>query len=281
MLLDLSDTHAHQLMSESGIPRGVAQAHGWRSVTEAQARRLLDRPDVASGGILMAYPGCADGFFRLRLDQPLPTRADGHPAKYLQPRGTTPRLFIPALPVVERALATPGTELWVTEGEKKALCAALHGIPCVGIGGVWNWGRRPSSTDSVIELLPDWHRVGVKGRKIVLVGDSDLAGRPPNDAAGWALRTLARALRVAGAVWVTTLILPGATWAEALDGQSKTGLDDYLALQGHSPGDLRRLAQDEARGRMNGVHRTVLSPVGAIEPAVAARMWAAALGNGG
>jgi hypothetical protein len=41
-----------------------------------------------------------------------------------------------------------GLRMVITEGEKKALCATLSGIPCIGLGGVNSYatGERSATT---------------------------------------------------------------------------------------------------------------------------------------
>ncbi len=59
----------------------------------------------------------------------------GKPAKYLQPPGTPLRAYYPVASLP--GLREPGTPVYLTEGEKKALAMAQLGLVAVGIGGVW------------------------------------------------------------------------------------------------------------------------------------------------
>ena len=72
-------------------------------------------------------------FVRVRPDRPF---ADG--GKYLVPKGSANRLYIPP-GVTAAQLADPTLLLILTEGEKKALKGAEVGLLCVALGGVYNW----------------------------------------------------------------------------------------------------------------------------------------------
>lgn len=225
---NLLPSHAQELEEKSGIPAEIALAHGWRSVSAEEARELLGWGDVPSGGIFMPYPG-TDGFFRIRFDSPPPGGG-----KYAQPR-ELPRLFVPALPVMEEALRRESqAAIYVTEGEKKALCAAVRGLPTVGLGGVRSWGKGG-------ELLPDWDNIPIEGRVFVLIGDSDLRGRPAADSAANALPELAEKLYLRGAQSVRVVYLPGPAYGEE---GGKVGLDDFLAVQGRSVEEFLEIARN-------------------------------------
>jgi len=59
--------------------------------------------------------------------------------RYWQPSGTVPRLYLPPFLRWNSLLKDEETPLYITEGEKKAARACKDGIPCIGLGGVWNW----------------------------------------------------------------------------------------------------------------------------------------------
>ena len=114
--------------------------------------------------------------------------------------------------------ADPSVTMYVTEGEKKAACACINGIPCAALGGVWNWTSKKKIDTP---LIPDLMGFNFKDRDVVLVFDSDVNA---NSLVRDALNALARELVKLGAR-VFKVILP-------LEADKKTGLDDYLLEAG-------------------------------------------------
>jgi len=138
--------------------------------------------------------------------------------KYLQPPGTPPRIYLP--PTVEWALITENAEtpLIITEGEKKSAAVCKMGLPCIGLGGVWNFQQK----DTSVSLLPDLTKFNWVGRKVTLVYDSDWsANKDVRKAAG----VLARRLAERGAEVKSALL-------SAAPGGGKVGVDDFLMARG-------------------------------------------------
>jgi hypothetical protein len=129
------------------------------------------------------------------------------------------------------ALATPGLQLLLAEGWKKALAALSAGWAAVALPGV-QMGRRvgPDGAERLIAEL----QLLAPGRRWLIAFDAE--ARPVTAAkVGAAAGALARALRAAGGrVEIARLpLLPGA---------DKTGLDDLLAAAG--PEALERALAD-------------------------------------
>jgi hypothetical protein len=210
---------------------------GWMSVrTARQLGPCLAFPYLDAAGQLMTFTA-GDGrdrpFVRLKPAKP---RADaknkGRTIKYEAPAGAPCRAYFP--PDSRAALADPAVPLLVTEGEKKALAADQHGLPCVGLGGVWAWVVRRERDEAgkgigPRELIPDLAAVTWAGRVVTIVYDSDLAAKPDVQ---WARWCLAEVLREHGAD-VRVADLPAGP-----DG-AKCGLDDFLVA--HGPDPLRAL----------------------------------------
>ena len=153
------------------------------------------------------------GFYRVRLHDG-PKDSKGKPLRYLQPRNASPRLYFAPGVRWGVVLDSAASELWITEGEKKAACACKVGIPTIGIGGVWNWqvkGKPIADLDGVV-----W-----RGRKVRVVFDSDVAH---NQQVRSAMRALVRELEDRGAS-VGVTFLPE-------DEKGKVGLDDYIVRHG-------------------------------------------------
>ena len=139
---------------------------------------------------------------------------DSDSVKYLQPAGTSPEIYFPPWISWLRVI-NDRTPLLITEGEKKAACAAKHGFPTLGLGGVDSW-RRGGRPLPVLEELPI-----SDGRIVYIVFDVDAK---PNPRVRRAETALATYLSVRGAnVFIVTL--------PAAAGQ-KVGLDDFLVTQG-------------------------------------------------
>src|SRR3990172_8011790 len=171
-----------------------------------QVRHVLVFPyDGASHGALWRRD---DEFVRCKLFPPV-SDGQGHTIRYYQRAGTPPRLYIPAR--ARAALADPAVALLITEGEKKALKANQEDLPCVAVGGLWNWqaGGRP---------IADLDRIDWYERETVIVPDSDVWTRPDLLQPVFAL---GKELETRGAK-VNVLKLPSGQ-----DG-AKVGLDDYL-----------------------------------------------------
>ena len=185
---------------------GRAQLH---SGSAAEVRDLLGY-GVDGGGLIIPYDS---DYSRVRIDNPGP---DGK--RYRSPKDGGNRLYVPAI-LDASVLADVSVPLYITEGEFKALKATQEGIPCVALAGVWSWKMRLHGKSFTI---PSLNRVPWKGRKAIVVFDSDLADKP---AVAWAEHGLVEELRGRGAE-VYVLRLP-----DGLRG-AKLGLDDYLVEHG-------------------------------------------------
>lgn len=222
--------HAASL-AESGITPEHARARGYVSV---DTKKRLEQLGVTKAG--RNVPGLLvpqllkqgeTWGYQYRPD--VPRCRDGKPVKYETPTGQRNGLDVP--PGVGAALEDPTVPLWVTEGVKKADAAALAGLCCVALPGVWSWrGRNPHGGKVAIA---DWHDVALNDRRVILAFDSDVVRKR---AVRRALDELAGYLASKGAK-VGYLHLPH-------HDETKTGLDDYLTA-GHTADDLRRLVRPE------------------------------------
>ena len=179
-------------LRKSGLTDETITAQLIRSVPPPVIPRLLgfDIPAVRSA-LLFPFRAPAGGFMdhvRVKIFPSL-TDADGHTIKYLQPKGTAPRLYFVAS-CLERTLRSD-EPLWITEGEKKACCVAQLGYPVVGLVGVQGWHAKGSCL-----LLPDFDAIRLRGRTVELLPDSDYQTNPDVERA---IRSLAHALAARGA----------------------------------------------------------------------------------
>jgi hypothetical protein len=210
-----------------------------RSVDREEAARLLarDPSSLESGGIYIEYPNTGGRFFAIRFDVP-PRNAEGKETKYLRPAGRRNALFVPLGFDPDTA-----TEIWLTEGEFKALSAWLRGLPVVAVPGVDSWRTRPDSeplADAIlaaqdaetrdlpdeVALLPELNRRW-DGKSWVLWYDSDISREHP----AWrAFPRLAEQLYRLGAESVKILTVPAVA-------AGKCGLDDYILAREAEGGD--------------------------------------------
>lgn len=249
----LSEAHKSRLLTKYGIDpdnpvvRDMVSAGLLRSVDREEAARLLarDPEELESGGIYLEYPGTRGSVFTIRFDVP-PRGPDGKEKKYLRPPGQRNALFVP--PGLDLNAAE---EIWLTEGELKALCAWTRGLPVVAVAGVacWRTRTRDPLAEAVLSdkearladvpdeaaLIPELNRPWT-GKRWVLWYDSDIT----REHQAWPFfGRLAEQLYRLGAAEVKVLNVPGV-------GSGKTGLDDYILAREREGGDpateLRALA---------------------------------------
>jgi hypothetical protein len=175
-------------LRKSGLTDDTIAANLIRSVPPAMIGRLLgfDMPAVRSA-LLFPFRSPDRGFMnhvRMKVFPSL-TDASGHTIKYLQPRGSCPRLYF--VSACLREVLEGESPLWFVEGEKKALAVAQLGLPAVGICGVQGW-RRPGGE----ELLEDFDAIPLTGRVVEILPDADFQTNPHVERA---IRQFARALR--------------------------------------------------------------------------------------
>ena len=211
--------HQEQLEHASAIAPDVLAERGYRSVTASDPGLAGFADYQRAAGILipLGTPDGSNGRYQLRRDRERvttdPETGKQRAAKYEQATGQPHRLDVH--PRNLAALADPSVPLWVTEGVKKGDALTSAGRCTIALGGVWCWRK---------ECLPDWDRVALRGRTVLIAFDSD-AETNPNVAK--ARDALAAFLTERGAL-VRIVHLPPAP-----DG-SKVGADDFLA----SGGDL-------------------------------------------
>ncbi|HZK37200.1 MAG TPA: DUF3854 domain-containing protein [Aeromicrobium sp.] len=220
-----------QMLAESGITPEHARARGYVTVdTKVRLERLGITPPGRNVPGLLVPSLRVDGScwgYQYRADHP--RIRSGKTVKYETPTSQRNGLDVP--PGVGPALADPTVPLWVTEGCKKADAAALAGLACVALPGVWSW--RGTNGNGGKTAISDWHDVALNGRRVILAFDSDVTRKRPVRSA---LNELAGYLTSKGAK-VGYCHLPD-------DDPGKTGLDDFLAA-GHDAAQLLALVRPE------------------------------------
>jgi hypothetical protein len=161
-------------LRKSGLTDDTIAAQFLRSAPPAMIGRLLgfDLPAIRSA-MLLPFRSPRGGFMdhvRVKIFPTL-TDADGHSIKYLQRRGTGPRLYFVGACLAEVLEGT--APLWLCEGEKKALAVAQLGLPAVGFCGVEGW-----HTKGERGLLGDFGAIRLRDRIIEVLPDGDYQSNP-------------------------------------------------------------------------------------------------------
>jgi hypothetical protein len=213
----LTEDHKQKLATKYGFAEDRIkyweERNALSSLSPEQVCAHLGRTDIISSGILIRYP--ENGASAVRLDEPFKGK-DGNDRKYLRGSGTYNHVFNPGLDLDQ------SKELWITEGELKALCGFDHDLPIVALSGIWCWKTSGSNGEKLSDeegLLPDLARVQWSGKKVVLFYDSDIT---PGHKAYDAFPRLAEQLYRLGADEVKIISLP------PLEKDQKTGLDDFI-----------------------------------------------------
>jgi hypothetical protein len=190
-------------------------------VTEADATAL--KLPSATIGYKIPYfdiDGKPTTFFRARFLEDtrkgFAAYTDKKPIKYGQPNGSVTEVYLPPL-VNWRTILGKEVPIVITEGEKKAACATKHGIPTVGLGGVWSFMSKKHGK----HLLDIFHEMNLDGRMVIICFDSDAATNP--DIVN-AENVLADRLTAEGAQVLIARIQP--------EGDAKMGMDDYILAHG-------------------------------------------------
>lgn len=223
-------------MRPSALPRNVLDKLAASSLDSNDARILgitavpaaeckgLKLPATADGFSLPYFTraGVRTKFFRVRYMEDTRKGFSRHtskkPLRYGQPANSVNELYLPPFLDWEPVALDSDIPLVITEGELKSACATKHGIPTIGLGGVWCF----QSSKTGAPLLEGFGLFKWQGRQVYIVYDSDAATNPDVVAAE---ARLAKRLVELGAV-VSIARLP------SFDEAKKMGLDDYIVLHG-------------------------------------------------
>lgn len=229
------------MLAHSGISSEFANQRGYETIVNSQLLKPLGfnqaQQKLGQGLLipLLRADGTVSGY-QFRPDTPR-QHQNGKDRKYETPSRQRNVLDVP--PGVGGWLDDPSFDLWITEGTKKADCGAIHGLCIVALSGVWNWcGTNDFGGKTV---LADFHDIALNGRRVVLAFDGDAARNPD---VFQAMCSLADWLKTKDAR-VEYLHLPD-------NGDSKVGLDDYLAE--HSLSDLLKLVKNHPPVADGGKH---------------------------
>jgi Domain of unknown function (DUF3854) len=169
----LAEHHEKMLIEESSIDPKVVEARGYRTVeTKSELRRLgySDSQCNKPGLLIPVYSPTGDiATYQYRPDKP---RIDkkGKPVKYETPSGT--RMVLDIHPFAREMLGNPSIPLFITEGLKKSDALVSRGLCTVTLLGVWSWRGR--NGDGGLTALTEWEYIGLNGREVYIVFDSDI-----------------------------------------------------------------------------------------------------------
>ena len=219
-------------LRKSGIT--VEEARGYfRALSPAETGKLTKKYTCLSMRIPYHHPLTGEPMTFNRLKLLTKPKTFGKPMqnapRYWQTPNTLPHIyFAPNVKGWTALLKDVRKRLIICEGEKKAFALSKHGLPALGLGGVWSFKSKKAGLSS----LKDFYLVEWKGRIVELVFDSDAYERTDLLAT---LRTLAQELTRRGAK-VSIVTLPGRE-----DGE-KNGIDDYLL--DHTVADYEALPRE-------------------------------------
>ena len=232
----LSERHYSELSVGSGISDAVIKAIGYETVTEKSelARRGFgDKQRLVPALLIPLHrPGASSvSGWQTKADNPR-MKTNGKVRKYEFPFGKPPVLDCPPVELMTDALNTKRADLWLTEGSKKAASAVSNEIPCLSLGGVWNW--RGKNEFGVKTTISDINEIDWEERPVHLCFDNDVMFK---EGVYWALVRLAGILQSRGADVYFAVLPPG----------DAKGLDDWL-VAGGTRGFLRHLSTKRVPG---------------------------------
>lgn len=168
-------TSNHKIqMEESDISLLVANKCGvYSEVNAGKIEKILRRPlnNVEKNQEYLVFPyfSMQDRnkivTYSVRPDKPTDPKN-----KYYKVRGDRNYLYVPKI-LTKEDFQDVSKPIFITEGEKKAICGASHGYIVVSVGGVWSWKTKNKDGDSI--TLPEFSQINFKNRKTYIVFDSD------------------------------------------------------------------------------------------------------------
>jgi hypothetical protein len=223
----MSDNVFEKKLAESGLDLSDANQLGIELLTPAQTLEYAPQaPNIPS--MLIKYYDPKGQLYsldsgRIRLLGKLKgfLGAAKKPPRFYQKKGAKPLPYFPQHESIDWHFVLANTEntIYFTEGELKACCLAKHGLPCIGLGGVYNWRSKRLK----MLLIPEIAELNLMHREIILAFDSDTA---TNMQVQSALSHFADILTSKCGANVKILELP-----QVGDNQ-KTGVDDYIVAHG-------------------------------------------------
>lgn len=192
-------------------------------VIDAQEAGSLGLPSATEGFVIPYFDlqGAVTKFFRVRYTKETRKGFEVYSKKkalrYGQVPGTVNEVYIPPMTNWSKIIENKEVPIVVTEGEIKAACATKHGIPTIGLGGVWCFMSKRAG----VNLLPIFDQFKLDGRKVYICYDSDAVSNP--DVIAAEMRFAAMLNECGAQVWIARI---------PAEGDAKVGLDDYIVAHG-------------------------------------------------
>lgn len=208
---------------ERGSSLAAAQRESSRIFTASEMQAAGYRNQFAAPAISFPCVDPVDGSLigqgRVRYVEP-PIDSEGEPRKFNQPYGVEalPYITYRALSDWSAVVKDVRTDLYIGEGETRALAAAQHGLHLIATGGVDNCFVSGTHRG---KLIPWFDKIKWKGRRVFICNDADAKHNP---SVREATRCLAALLTERGAQ-VRIVNVPSIAGP-------KDGLDDLLAHDG-------------------------------------------------
>lgn len=232
------------VLTARGITAEEAKAMEMASHSSEQIRELLGYntyPTWLKGTFLPYHD--LDGSHLLTDDKRLFCRwrlemENGSPLpegqkKYEQPAKSGTAVYLPVLHGINwvEVAHDPSVDLWVTEGEFKAISLVQAGVVAIGLGGVDNWREKSG------RLARPFHLMELASRKLFVVYDADKEStdeHPLKPTVEAALHRLSARLGELGSEVYRLDIARTPTFAKARakNPECKMGVDDYLKAGG-------------------------------------------------
>ena len=210
--------------TERSIPKILETFTGFGQIKPSRLHRLMaDRPALT----FPYHPYIEKSYKRIKPAFVPPEIK----MKYVTPFGTVQNELLLAGKIVnswsddyyQTVTQNLDFTLWITEGEKKAMCLSLmplllgEKLDVIGIPGVWMWGKKQA--DNSWDLAPELKKYkfseGKHQRLVGIAFDNDSWKNPK---VADALLKLCETLRIAGALVFVAVLPPG----------PQKGVDDYF-----------------------------------------------------
>lgn len=205
-------------LARSGLTRADAEKMQIAFLPAGDKRLTAHYPKLDADAYAIPFfepSGEESDFARFKLLGHYQPKGEKEPRKYLQIPGTKPRIYFP--PFINGSLADPAHELFIVEGEKKAAALAKHGIAAIGLTGVECFTSDSGNPIADLQLIK-W-----AGRRVHIAFDSDAAFNP----------NVQRARKRLTDELIRRGANPFAVELPTLDGETKTGVDDFLVAHGN------------------------------------------------
>ncbi len=217
----LHDRHRAHLHEGSGISPEIIAERGYFTVTSAIQLAHMAKSQQRVPGIGIPVYQLGESYTTItRPDDPrreINDEGKEKIIKYEWPAQTG--LVLDMLPRYREALLDPSITLCITEGVKKTDAASSQpwgrNAVWLSINGVWGW-MDGKDADGNRCLLPDYRKIPLRGRRVLLIPDSDYETNPH---VKMAFDEQAKALMARGAI-VGIVRFPHA--------DKKMGLDDAI-----------------------------------------------------